>query len=307
MNYDNMQVFSVSTAEMLAAVHELGIRRRNVSDAALELLYAAGLADKDVTLSETGEALYRTAWILKDGVSARKMLGQAVRATLPIQVMDQELRNFGQVPDDGVLNLLKHHGVVPPDFTIDAARRGFRWLNECGVIAFSSKYKTVRFIPDDVEAAKPGETSDFAAMISPRTPYSNVARLRRVLRQLTGIVTWADPHFGARAFEELIDELDASKVSEFHILSGDAENVLTTKSFKDLQRFIEEMLLKSVAVEWRIDPARDWHDRFLVHDGGAFNMPPVNNLFQNQYSEILPSSEIPPVEEWWNRSTRRTV
>lgn len=66
------------------------------------------------------------------------------------------------------------------------------------------------------------------------------------------------------------------------------------------------MAIKGIRVEWRIDPTREWHDRWLVDADKAFNLPPVNSLFANQYSEILPSEERPPVDEWWARSSPRT-
>jgi hypothetical protein len=220
--------------------------------------------------------------------------------------MDQELRNFPPISDEGVVNLLKRHGVVSADFSLENVRRGLRWLNECGVIAFSTKTKTVRMIADDVDAAKAGETPELAAMISPRTPFSNLARLRRVLRTLEGEVTWADPHFSVKAFEELVDELDPARVTSLRIISGRQAD-LTAKSYSDYDRFRQELAAKGIVVEWRVDGTqRDWHDRFLVHATGSLNMPPINTLFKGDFSEIYPSAQRPPVQEWWDRSTVRT-
>lgn len=299
-------LFLVDAEDLLLAVRHLAIGSDKLTGAAIAVLSDAELV-QDGNLTPAGDQLFRTAWVIKDKPAALKVLGQALRATLPLQVIAQELSNYGGVPEDGVRDLLAYHHVLELDVSASTIRPTFKMLNMLGVVAYSQKLKTVRYIPDDPEAAKAGETPDLAAMISPRTPYSNLARLRRVLRSLNGMVTWADPHFGARAFEELADEIDPSKVTELRVLSGVADNVLTAKSFKDYKRFVEEMGLKGIQVEWRVDPARDWHDRFLVHGQGAYNMPPVNNLFQGQYSEILPSSVRPPVQEWWDRSAPRSV
>lgn len=67
------------------------------------------------------------------------------------------------------------------------------------------------------------------------------------------------------------------------------------------------MLTRGIAVEWRIDAARDWHDRLLVDANGSYNVPPVNSLFKNECSEILPSDLEPPVEEWWALASPRTA
>jgi hypothetical protein len=304
------QIFNTNAELLMESIRELGVGTGRVDNETLDLLYDSGLveeSDDGPTLAESGKQLFRTAWVLKDLPAAKAQLGQALRVVLPLQVIDQELRSFGAVPEDGVVNLLAHHGVVDSDLTADLARATFRWLSSLGIIAYARKEKTVRFIPDDPDSAKAGERPELAAMISPRTPFSNLARLRRVLRSLRGVVTWADPHFGTRAFEELADEIDPAQVTEIRIISGSADNVVTAKSFKDYKRFVEEMGLKGVKVEWRVDGSRDWHDRFLVHQGGSYNVPPVNNLFQGQYSEILPSSETPPVDEWWTRSDPRTA
>lgn len=302
----NESIFSVTVAELLAAVRDYGHGAANPTAAELDVLSAAGLV-KDGQLTNAGDALYRLAWVVRDDAAAKNMLGQAARATVPVQVMDQELRNFPAISDEGVLDLLKRHGVVAAGFSIESARRGFRWLNETNVLRFSTKTKTIRMISDDADAAKAGEIPDLAAMISPRTPFSNLARLRRVLRTLTGEVTWADPHFSVKAFEELVDELEPGKVTSLRIISGKQAD-LSPKTFADYDRFRKELAAKGISVEWRVDETqRDWHDRFLVHGGGSLNMPPINTLFKGDYSEIYVSKQRPPIQEWWDRSSPRTA
>ncbi len=258
-------------------------------------------------LTEAGRALFKLAWVLRRTDDATAALGQAVRQLTPIQVVEQELIGLGAVPEDGVLDLLIQHRAVGTPVGVESVRATWRWLNSVKILVYSTKNKTVRALAPSPDAALAGEVQAIAAMISPKTPYLNVVKLRRILRQLRGVVWWADPHFGARAFEELAEELDVAQVSDVRILSGDAENVLSERSKRDLKRFAAEMAGKGVAVEWRIDPrdARDWHDRWLAADEVTWNVPPVNTLFKNDYSEIYPSAERPPFEQWWDRSTAR--
>lgn len=303
-------LFSYGQDQILAGVREVGTGGYLADGDLSRLLELSGLIEPvegdDSKLSEAGLDLYRAAFVVRDDQATKRLLGQALRSLLPMQVIAQELGNSAAVPEDGVISLLALHRVVDADFSVDSARSTFRWLNDLGVIVYSRQKKTVRFVPDDPGAAKAGEVAKLSAMISPRTPFSNVARLRRMLRSQTGTVTWADQHFGARAFEELVDELDPSRVTELRIISGRAESVLSAKSYRDYIRFQEEMAIKGISVEWRVDPTREWHDRWLVDAGKAFNLPPVNSLFANQYSEILPSEERPPVDEWWARASPRT-
>lgn len=310
---DGQLIFWVGQPQLLGGIRNFGVGNGDAVSADVQRVFElTGLVEADggggsLRLTASGLALYRAAWVQHDEPATRRLLGQALRSLLPIQVLGQELGNTDPIPESGAVHLLALHRVVPPTFTADDARLTFRWLNDLGVVVYSRQKKTVRFVPDDPGAAKAGEVRSLGAMISPRTPYSNVVRLRRVLRTQSGVVTWADPHFGARALEELADELDPSKATELRIISGDAPNVLSPRSFKDFQRFKHEMSNKGINVEWRVDTARDWHDRFLVDANGSFNVPPVNNLFKNEYSEILPSDSKPPVDEWWARSTPRTT
>ncbi|WP_156131767.1 hypothetical protein [Amycolatopsis methanolica] len=299
-------IFVVNQAMLLDGIRSAG--HGNLSTLSPEvsrILAETGLIEGD-SLTEAGSDLYRTAWVLRDMEKSSVTLGQALRSLTVLQILEQELRGFGAVPEDGVLDLLRQHRSIPQALTIEKARPLFHWMNSCGVLIYSRKNKTVRIIAPDADVAAAGEEASRSVMISPRTPFSNVVRLRRIIRLLAGVVTWADPHFGTRALEELATEVDSTKVTEIRIISGNATNVLTEKSFKDFKRFRDEMTLKGITSAWRVDHKRDWHDRWLVARDGAWNVPPVNNLFQNQYSEILPTGGKPPVDQWWERATART-
>lgn len=302
--FDDSLILSVTAADLLAAVRSLASGGEASPESAY-LLNRCGLMANGA-LSEAGRALFKLAWVLRQDAEANQALGQALRQLTPIQVIEQELRGLGGVPEDGALDLLIQHRAVPPSTTVQELRATLRWFSGVGVLVYSPKFKTVRSLAPAPDAALAGEVQAIAAMVSPKTPFLNVVRLRRILRPLKGIVWWADPHFAARALEELAEELDTTAVTEVRILSGNADNVLTAKSMKDFERFRQEMANKGVAVEWRVDGARDWHDRWVADDKAAWNVPPVNTLFKNDYSEISPASERPPLDDWWSRSTPRT-
>ncbi|MCZ2804439.1 hypothetical protein O2W18_04935 [Modestobacter sp. VKM Ac-2983] len=301
---DDSIVLSVSAAHLLDAIRALS-RGEKASDDARYLLARCGFEDSG-ELTEAGLALFRLAWVRRQTEEADRALGQALRQLTPLQVIEQELNGLGPVSEEGVLDLLLQHRAVPAGITIQQLRPVFHWMNRVGVLAYSNKFKTVRSLMRDPDVALPGEVVNLAAMISPRTPFSNLVRLRRLLRPLAGVVWWADPHFGARALEELVEEVDVSKVTEIRILSGNASGVVSDKSARDFSRFVDELAQRGVPAEWRVDAERDWHDRWLVDERSVWNVPPVNTLFKNDYSEILPAAERPPLELWWGRSTPRT-
>jgi hypothetical protein len=304
--FEDGEVFAIAPSVLLDAVRAAA-SSGTIEPAAGYLLTRCGLL-KDGDLTDAGRALFKLAWVLRKTDEAQQALGQALRQLTPIQVIEQELRGLGAVPEAGVLDLLRQHKAVGMDVSVDDIRPTLRWLNGVGVLVYSTKLKAVRSLAPAPDAALAGEVQAIAAMVSPKTPYLNVVRLRRILRPLKGIVWWADPHFGARALEELAEELDTSAVTEVRILSGDAENVLTAKSMKDFERFRAEMANKRVAAEWRVDgkSTRDWHDRWVADDRVAWNLPPINTLLKNDYSEISPASERPPLVDWWNRSSPRS-
>jgi hypothetical protein len=302
---DDSVVFDLTPDDLLGGIRAASSGTLTSADVAY-VLERVGLV-KDSNLTEPGSGLFRLAWVLRKQDDAELALAQAVRLLTPVQVIEQELRGMGAVPEEGVVDLLHHHRAIPMEYGANAIRSLLRWLNKTGVIVYSTKTKSVRSLAPAPDAALAGEVQAIAAMISPKTPYRNVVKLRRVIRPMRGVVWWADPHFAVRALEELAEELETSEITEIRILSGDQASVLSDKSGKDFKRFSEEMALKGVTASWRADPQRDWHDRWLADDKAAWNVPPVNTLYKNDYSEITPASERPPLQEWWDRSSDRPL
>lgn len=303
---DDTVIFRLTLDDLQDGVRAAGTGSPAKDPAVGLILERVSLVQKGV-LTELGRALYRVAWVLRRRSEGDQMLGQALRVLTPLQVIDQELKGLGAVPEEGVLDLLRQHGAAPENATVDSLRGTFRWLNSVGVLAYSLKLKSVRSLVSAPDVALAGEVLSMAAMISPKSPYLNVVRLRRILRRLSGTVWWADPHFGARGLEELAEELEPSRVVAVRILSGDAENVVSARSMSDYRRLRDEMAMKGIDVEWRVDgrKTRDWHDRWISADNETWNVPPINTLLRNDYSEIVPASEVPPLIEWWERSTPR--
>lgn len=291
-------VFTKTLDDLLASVRSCG--RGEAIDAESEyLLERLGFVSKG-KLTSRGKTLDRLVWILRKYDDGERQLAQAMRVLLPMQVIEQELHGFGAVDEEGVMELLQRHNVAPEGFKMETLRNTLRWMSKHGLIAYSPRYKTVRVIQQDEDAPSAGEDRQLPALISPRTPYSNLVRLRRTLRTLRGTVWWADPHFGARALEELAEELDTAAVKELRILSREAAG--NPKAKKDFDKFAQEMAAKGIRCEWRVDAQHDWHDRWLADDKLTTNMPPVNTLFKGDYSEMLPASQRPPLEDWWKRS-----
>ncbi|WP_143194095.1 hypothetical protein [Micromonospora sp. CB01531] len=302
---NDSSLFEIPPQQLLSAIRTAA-SGGDVEPIPKYLLARCGLLGES-QLTDAGLALFKLAWVMRKDKEANQALGQALRQLNPLQVIEQELRGLGPVPEDGVLDLLHQHRAVSTETTVTDIRPTLRWLSGVGLLAYSTKLKTVRSLAPAPDAALAGEVQAIASMISPRTPFLNVVKLRRVIRPLKGVVWWADPHFGARALEELAEELRLEDVTEIRIISGDAENVISNKSLKDFERFQQEMSNYNIVAQWRVDRrgVRDWHDRWLGDDKVVWNVPPINTLFKNDYSEISPTSERPPFDQWWRRATPR--
>lgn len=254
-------------------------------------------------LTPIGQEIYRELWVRNNQTEAQAILAEALRPALPFQVLQQELRGYPAINEEGALNLLHLHRSVPDNLELVEFRKLLIWANELGLLVYSKKHKSIRasLPPQDTEPV--GNDPRLAAVISPRTPMSNIVRLRQVLRSMAGVVWWAEPHLSRRILEDLIEELDFTRVTEVRLLSGNSPDILNDKAKNDFSRFKEEAERKGVTVSWRADSNRDWHDRYLVDDRVSYNLPPANTLYKGDYSEILPTEKRPPLEEWWKRSS----
>jgi hypothetical protein len=139
---DDSAIFATTPDALLE-----GVRRAATGtdlDVAVEyLLRRSGLLAAS-GLTDAGMALFKTAWVLRHTEVSRRSLGLALRALVPIQVLEQELLQFGAVPEEGALELLRLHRCLPPDLQLDSLRRFFRHFSPTGLLVYSSKFKTVR-------------------------------------------------------------------------------------------------------------------------------------------------------------------
>ncbi|MGQ9588588.1 MAG: DEAD/DEAH box helicase [Thermoplasmata archaeon] len=150
-------------------------------------------------------------------------------------------------------------------------------------------------------AVQPASAEKRAAVtIRPEEPYSNLVKLRRILRESEEYIWWADLHFHSRGLEELIVCIDPAIVHDVRILSGPAN--VDERAKREFARFREEVQRKGINADWRV--LRDFaHDRFIVSKNACFNVPPINSILRGSYGEMLQTPNRPPFENWWDRAT----
>ncbi|MFC1976797.1 hypothetical protein ACFLWS_00800 [Chloroflexota bacterium] len=151
----------------------------------------------------------------------------------------------------------------------------------------------------EIELPEENLPSPGSTVVRPEEPYSNVLKLRQLLRGSEEYLWWIDPHFPPRGLEELMFSLDPSLVRDVRILSGPDHVDLRAK--RDFSRFREELGNKGIDTEWKILKGFT-HDRFIMSKNRCYNVPPLNSLLKGQYSEISLTSNEPPFMQWWQQA-----
>jgi hypothetical protein len=142
--------------------------------------------------------------------------------------------------------------------------------------------------------------SDHKGQIKRETPYSNLAYIRKILRDCKDYIWWLDKHFDPRAFELLADEVDRGLVKEIRVLST-AEHLKGRLS--NFRRFRHEMVQGGIGVEWRVGDLDGLHDRYLISQEVCYNIPPVNTIYKGDLSDIQAAVERPDFDRWWRKAT----
>lgn len=277
---------------------------RQAAPASVSELQRLGFADDSGHLTERGDAFDRSWNIHRDRESAEDLLRQAYLALPETGALMQGIHGHPYLHVSGALHLLARHGLADPD-DWTPFRAYLKALNDLGIVAYSVKQQSVRLVaplPDSEnhdDAPQP-----LVRIVEPDRRYSNVRHLREVLRGCRDFIWWADMHFEKRGLEPLADEADASRISVIRVLMVTRPK---PNEVADYQRFTEEMAKLGITAEFRIvaAPERDWHDRFIIGRGEAWNVPPLNTIFKGDYSQFT-RTPPPPFEAWWAKGAPLT-
>lgn len=171
-------------------------------------------------------------------------------------------------------------------------------LNSLNIVSYSKRTGSVRF----AEADQVEEQGQNSYRVTRRTPYSNIKRLRRAIRECEGDLMWVAKHFPKKGLEPLSDEVTGDRFGSVGILCGPAN--VSHKMRSDFERFRDEMELRDVDSELRVmtdeEHLASLHDRWILSDGASWNIPPVNSLYRNQEADIHKVDEEPYFEKWWD-------
>lgn len=147
---------------------------------------------------------------------------------------------------------------------------------------------------------KPSETK----LLSPANPFSNKKTIRDIISSCEKYIYWADKYFSRPGLDWLSESLNTSKVKSIKILmlSGHADEKFLSL-YKDLE---QELKGDGVNCELRVimdnKLKADIHDRWIISENLCYNMPSTDTVARGQYSEVKRTANLPPFDEWWNKS-----
>jgi hypothetical protein len=234
--------------------------------------------------TDLGDEYYKAGFILDDPAQCRQLLMRALLRDPVATCILQELWGHQPVGPEQLLALIKRRRWLPPSASADALGSLLYMLNHVGLIKYSKRDGRITVLYNPHVPEEEGLPENI--IIAPEAPYTNIRWLRQILRACRGSIMWFDKHFERQALEPLSEVTDANLVKEVTILSSDDHLAPSVTDFKRLQ---QELANKGVVLRWFFKPKAQFqqeHDRWIVGDNLAYNIPPVRSLFKGQLSEL---------------------
>ena len=247
-----------------------------------------------ISLTSHGKEYYFQKFIKNNAIEAKRVLCAALKLHPAVILISQILNGSKNITRINIYNLLKHHS-FNLDFTKEVELNSFlEILKLGGIVSYNKNTRDVKVLwQQDADSLSAHQ------FISPDTPFSNIKRLKDIIKSLKETVYWIDKHFDKKAFDILVDCVDASKISNFIIISGEANK--TQSAVNEFLKLKGELHNKGTNIEWKIITDQNilssFHDRWLCDSKDAWNIPPVNSIFKGQESEMLRTSNKPNINK----------
>jgi len=139
-------------------------------------------------------------------------------------------------------------------------------------------------------------------ILSPETPFTNEMYFREIIRKSESYILWFDKFFTRKGLEFLSQDINTQSIKKLKILTGTKQ---TTPSLKnDFKKFKKEMENNGIKTEMRVlssEDSAEIHDRWIISENQIFNIPSINTIGRNQYTEIKKSASEPPFDIWWKK------
>jgi len=285
-------------------IKAIGEHRRSV-DTSDGFLRSLELIDDLDQLTDSGSHLFTALWVTTDQQKVQEVMHASLLKNAAVLAICQTLFGIAAAAKSNADSALRSQG-----FGDGLTDRKLGTL-----LTIMANFDLIQYVKGAIHVFdSPFEEAQglvpAAVFISRETPYSNLLWLTRVLRECTGHIYWLDKHFQPGGLEALADAADGSRVSKVHILSLQLDQNSNSKAKKKYQALQQELKGKGIDLEWRfIDSTlvRGTHDRWIIGDSSARNVPDVGTILSGSHSEISKSGAHARLnvefENYWSQGT----
>jgi hypothetical protein len=258
------------------------------------------LINTEYALSDIGLLYFEEVFIRNNLKKGKEILCGQLLKQPPVIAIQQYLFGVKDPSIFQVITVLKSVNFWESDIKL---AHFLDLLNSLEIITYNRKAKIIKIlIPPDTEKIPP------SIFIDPQRPYSNIMWIKKIISKCRGYLYWIDKHFQKEAFEWIFASADANKINEIKILSLDLkeDNKNATKEYGRLKKELEN---KGINLEWHVIDStfiKDSHDRWIISENEARNIPNVNAISSGQKSELNLSENKEILEkdflEYWEKS-----
>lgn len=267
----------------------------------LESLGLVKIENKNIySLTELGGFYFESLFVKNDIEIGEKIIYNQLLKYAPVNAISQYLYGIENPSVNQVITVLKYTGLWGESLTITHL---LELLNHFKVIIYNRKNKTL------IVSVQPNiESIPRSIFIDPKRPYSNIMWIKKIISSSKKYILWLDKHFQKEALEWIYSSADANNLKDIKILSlAIPDNGKKIK--KDFARFQRELKSRGIEVAWRVIDSkkmRDNHDRWIISENEARNIPNVNAISSGQLSEINISDNRDKLEsafmEYWEHA-----
>jgi hypothetical protein len=267
-----------------AALKSLGEKQASKANPE-EVLFLStlGLASP-LGLTKLGDAYFHYRFIRGEKAEADQVLSKSVLDYPPASALCQLLEGVADADRAKAEAVLRSQG-FGPDLTDRRLGSLLALMHRAGLIHYAKSKGHIAIL------AKPSHFASVppSVFISPQTPYGNKVWLRRILEECDSYIYWFDKHFLAAGFESLWEAADANHIKEVRILSLELDGnsgKAPRRAYHELQA---ELKNRGIILEWRFIDSKDvrgTHDRWLISQSKARNIPDVGTILAGNHSEL---------------------